>query len=899
MTPSLYGMRGAGPRQTLPAGPVEGAGPAGPGGAQVVPWRAVAQAMALRLRAADLDLDSRPGEPDPRGHEPPAAPAPPEAAAPAGSLHLAWAHAGPHAAVQAAAPATRPPGGRRNGLELPALRDTGDAGDDGAASRVDPVGQVEMAQVQLPHEAVMRGGMALLHFQQAGTVGFHASAGAAADAGPQAPRAGAVAGQRPPHRAAPGADDDAKLRAPAHRPTGRTPPGPAPLPLPLPIPTLRQHLVRHGRRIAPGITDMRTLVFAACVAAVLPLWLHNPYQLQLCGTLFIHAIVLSGLALVVGCTGLVSLGHAGLFGIGAYTAGVLVLKLGLPMAATLPAAMAAAAACGALLALPALRATGPGLAMATLAFGSIVQVLINEAGGLTAGPMGITLGPPSLGGLPLGPRGFFWLVAALAIAALALVQRVLRSHVGRAFEALRASPVAADCAGVGAYRHKVVAFVLSAALAGLAGALHAWSEQYIAPDTYGFELSVLFLLGVLAGGRRSGTGVLLGAALVVLLPQLLDDVVLLRAAATALALGVAALAAWRWRRHGVPVARLAAPVLGSAALAALSFLLPGLADWRPTVFGLIALGVVHALPDGLAGALRQALGRTADAPDPALDLAAVPAQARAGDGITRPAGCAGPLLQARHVSVSFGGLRALDAAGLTVQRGCVHGLIGPNGSGKTTLLDVLTGLRAAGRLASLRLDGMELAGLGPVQMARAGIARTFQNARLFEDMSVLDNVLVGLHHSFRSGLRDVLLRSPRCCREERAAQRRARRLLRLVGLQAHQSQPAGSLPYGQQRLLEIARALAQDPCLLLLDEPAAGLTQPETRALAALIRRIRDRGVGVLLIEHQMDLVKGLCDTITVLDFGRSIAQGTPRRVLADEAVIDAYLNPPRRMAAC
>jgi ABC-type branched-subunit amino acid transport system ATPase component/ABC-type branched-subunit amino acid transport system permease subunit len=644
---------------------------------------------------------------------------------------------------------------------------------------------------------------------------------------------------------------------------------------------------------------MRTLVLAACVAALLPFWLDNPYHLHLCGTVFIHAIVLSGLALVVGCTGLVSLGHAGLFGIGAYTAGVLVLKLGLPLAATLPAAMVATAACGALLALPALRATGPSLAMATLAFGSIVQVIINEAGGLTAGPMGITLGPPALGGQPLDPRSFFWLVAALALVALAVVHRVLHSHVGRAFEALRASPVAADCAGVGAYRYKVIAFVLSAALAGLAGALHAWSEQYIAPETYSFELSVLFLLGVLAGGRRSCTGVLLGAALVVVLPRLLDNMLLLRTAATALALGVAAVAAWRWRRQGVPAARLAAPVLGTAVLAALSFVLPSLADWQPTVFGLIALGVVYALPDGLAGALRAALRRAAAAPGPAPVSAQAPAAARDGDGITRPAGGTGPLLQVRHVSVSFDGLQALDAAGLTVQRGCIHGLIGPNGSGKTTLLDVLTGLRAAGGLASLRLDGRELAGLGPEEVARAGIARTFRNVRLFEDMSVLDNVLVGLHHTFRSGLQDVVLRSPRCRREERAAQRRARRLLRLVDLGALAGQAAGSLPGGQQRLLEIARALAQDPRLLLLDEPATGLTLPQTRSLAALVRRIRDRGVSVLLIEHHMALVKGLCDTVTVLDSGRSIAHGTPRRVLADEQVIGAYLDLPHRMAAC
>jgi ABC-type branched-subunit amino acid transport system ATPase component/ABC-type branched-subunit amino acid transport system permease subunit len=645
---------------------------------------------------------------------------------------------------------------------------------------------------------------------------------------------------------------------------------------------------------------MRRIPFAAVAAtiALLPLVVHNPYHLHMVETVLIYAILLSGLDVVVGCTGLVSLGHAGLFGVGAYTAGVLVLQAGAPLMVTLPAALAVAAACGALLALPALRVAGPHLAMATLAFAIIVQTLINEMSPLTAGPLGITLGQPVLAGQPLGPAGFYWLVAAVAAVALVAVRRVLRSNYGRAFEALRDSPVAADCMGVSAYRCKVIAFVLSAALAGLAGALHAWSEQYISPHTYGFELAVLFLLGAMIGGRRSRTGVLLGAAIIVLLPQWLDDTAAFRALAVAAALGTAG--AWLWSRQQGPrippdeVRRWALAMLGSAALAVLSFLLDSLSDWRMAAFGLITLLVVYHLPDGIVGALRRA---AAVPPPQTRPGVARPRRLGPIDGVVRPPAVRTPLLEAWDVAVDFGGLHALGGVDLTVRRGCIHGLIGPNGSGKSTFLDVLTGLCRPGPGASVRFNGQQLAGCSPARIARAGMARTFQEVQVFPDMSVLDNVMVGLHHGFRSGVAGVMLHTARSRLEETRANLRAHRLLRLVELEALAGEPARNLPYGHQRLLEIARALALDPHLLLLDEPAAGLTPPEVRVLTALIRRIRDHGVSVLLVEHHMEMVMGLCDTVTVLDFGRKIAEGTPRRVQADAQVIDAYLGSTRPQA--
>ncbi len=245
-----------------------------------------------------------------------------------------------------------------------------------------------------------------------------------------------------------------------------------------------------------------SIVAVACLAAV-PLGVTNTYYLHLIETIMIYAILLFGLDIVVGYTGQVSLGHAGLFGIGSYVAGALFFHLQLPIWATLPAAILIAAAFGAVLALPALRVTGPYLAMVTLAFGTIIQILINEMTFLTEGPLGIKIPKPSIAGHILTKSEYFWLVAALLVLSLIVVHRILKSHLGRSFEALRDSPIASDCMGVSVYRHKVFAFVISAGFAGLAGALYSYSEQYISPNTYNFELTILFLLAIIMGGRRA------------------------------------------------------------------------------------------------------------------------------------------------------------------------------------------------------------------------------------------------------------------------------------------------------------------------------------------------------------------------------------------------------------
>ena len=266
-------------------------------------------------------------------------------------------------------------------------------------------------------------------------------------------------------------------------------------------------------------------LFIAIVALVcLPLFVHNPYYIHLAETILIYTILLFGLDIVVGYVGQVSLGHAALFGIGSYTAGVLFFHLGWPIWGTIPASIIVTAFFGGILALPALKVIGPYLAMVTLAFGTIAQILINEMTWLTEGPLGIKLTRPELMGVPMDKAEYFWLVAGVMILALIVIDRFVKSQMGRAFEALRDSPVACDCMGVSVYRFKVIAFVISAGFAGLAGCLYAYSEQYISPNTYNNELAVLFLLGIIMGGRKSRLGAVIGAAIIVLLPKLLDDI---------------------------------------------------------------------------------------------------------------------------------------------------------------------------------------------------------------------------------------------------------------------------------------------------------------------------------------------------------------------------------------
>ena len=250
-----------------------------------------------------------------------------------------------------------------------------------------------------------------------------------------------------------------------------------------------------------------------------------------------------------------------------------------------------------------------------------------------------------------------------------------------------------------------------------------------------------------------------------------------------------------------------------------------------------------------------------------------------------------PILECSHLGIDFGGLRAVDELDLTIGRTEIAGLIGPNGAGKTTVFNLLTKVYQPTR-GSILLDGIDTAGKSTVQVNRMGIARTFQNIRLFHNQSVLDNVLIGLHNSVDYSLLSSVLRLPAYWKNEKVARERAMEYLSLFGLESHADELAGSLPYGAQRRLEISRALATNPSILLLDEPAAGMNPSETAELMENIVRIRDTfQIAVLLIEHDMNLVMGICEGICVLNFGKVIAKGSPEQIRENPAVIEAYLG--------
>jgi len=614
------------------------------------------------------------------------------------------------------------------------------------------------------------------------------------------------------------------------------------------------------------------------ILAVWPFFYQDLYTLSWMTFAGLSLMVVVSVYLIIAQAGQLSFGHAAFYGVGAYTAAILSVRYNVPTLLALLAGAALAGVIALVIGRPVLRLRYFYLALATIGLGIIFSVIVIQAAGVTGGTLGLAPVPP------LDLFGFkidtyfrqYYLVWIVALLILLFTERALGTRVGRALRAIATSEIAAETLGVRTANWKLIAFVASAIFCAIAGALYAFVLAAITPSAFAFSAAILPIIMMLIGGGGSIWGGLVGAVLMTWISNSLSGT-----------------QQWSGVIYSVIMILLLLFLpMGITGLFTKQRLVGVKNIFRRQSRAETIACAAEVESEGSIGACETQVALPTYVPEHSrVATVAEPDSGTLMAELKRGTGKVGEeLLKVESVSVDFGGLRAVNQVTMTVRTGQIMALIGPNGAGKTTLFNVISRLQRASE-GRVLLAGTEITHKSPADSARLGMARTFQNLRIFENMDVLENVLVGCHRHEKAGFISGGLGLPAQRREEKASRLRAMDALRLVGLDGAAHVPAASLPYGQQRLVEIARALASEPQLLLLDEPAAGMNAAERAYLVDRIRRIRDAGVTVLLVEHDIELVMGLCDWVTVLDYGKRIADGEPDVVQKDEAVIEAYLG--------